>query len=194
MLELSCLCFNRPKKWAHSCRHHIRDATAEQQLQQSWQSTIPKYMWAHACHFTDDQVFEAALVTLITTSQRRIIHEAFISQWLPKFQSHGPIRACSEHFLVITQSVLLTNPAHQSVITSSPPNTQTLRSQPWTSVLARPSFDDALRGPIQWSDVPNTPSSLLMVRRLLTYLPSLSLTLQRIKCIIQTVKIQHCYG
>lgn len=83
-------------------------------------------MWAHACYFTDDQVFEAALITLITTSQRRIIHGAFPSQCLLKFQSLGPIRACSEHFLVITQSVLLTNPAHQSVITSSPPNTQML--------------------------------------------------------------------
>lgn len=83
-------------------------------------------MWARVCHFTDDQVFEAALVTLITTSQKRISHEAFLSQCSQSFEVWGQLGAYSEHFLVITQSVLLRNPAHQSVITSSPQNTQAL--------------------------------------------------------------------
>ena len=62
--------------------------------------------------------------TLITTSHERFIFpEALLSQdpWLPKsrmwrgsYRSLGPIRASSEHLVVITQSVLLRIPAHQS--------------------------------------------------------------------------------
>lgn len=102
-------------------------------------------MWAHACHFTDDQVCEAALVTLITTSQSRISHDAFLSQWLPKFWSLGPIRgllrALARYHPICTVKKKQ-NPAHQSVITSSPPEyTNALRSQPWTNLkLARPGL------------------------------------------------------
>lgn len=120
-------------------------------------------MWAHACHFTDDQVFEAALVTLITTSQSRISHDAFLSQRLPKFWSLGPIRgllrALARYHPICTVKKKK-NPAHQSVITSSPPqNTQTLSGhQPWTNVLARPvwfclSRPDSMMG---WSQGENS--------------------------------------
>lgn len=117
-------------------------------------------MWAHACHFTDDQVFEAALVTLITTSQSRISHDAFLSQWLPKFWSLGPIRgllrALARYHPICTVKKKKTLPINLSLPAAPPEYTNALRSQPWTNVLARPVWF-CLRGRIQWWDGANTP-------------------------------------
>lgn len=83
----------------------------------SLQENVPFDWWPSVC--ACPQQF-----TLITTSHERFIFpEALLSQdpWLPKsrmwsgsYRSLGPIRASSEHLVVITQSVLLRIPAHQS--------------------------------------------------------------------------------
>lgn len=124
ILSLSHLCFKSPSIWACSSskRHYSRATvvTAMLAINKSKvhvSTCVPFHWWPSVwgCPHHPDHNF--------TTENHPW---AFPSQCLLKFQSLGPIRACSEHFLVITQSVLLTNPAHQSVITSSPPNTQML--------------------------------------------------------------------
>lgn len=104
-------------------------------------------MWAHACHFTDDQVFEAALVTLITTSQSRISHDAFLSQWLPKFWSLGPIRgllrALARYHPICT--VKKKKPCPSICHYQQPPqNTQTLSGHSHELMYWQDRFDSAL--------------------------------------------------
>lgn len=84
---------------------------------------------------------------------------SFPEPMIPKFWSLGPIRGLLRALPRYHPICTVKKPCPSICHYQQPPEyTSALRSQPWTNVLARPSFNYALRGRIPWWDVANTPS------------------------------------